>query len=104
MFVMINKQTRPDKNVKFYFEIAEMPSKVKEHFYSAFISTGKFVSMSRELSNDGTTVVTKTYWNLRSSLLEYMTDEICYEHITTVSKYDKENGITYEISIEEDDK
>ena len=99
MFVLINKQFRPNDSIKFYFETETLDSEYHKHFYKKFIVSGKFLNITREIKDN--VLTTKIFWKSHSAVLEYMTDEVCYEQEMLINEYNSSNGITVEVSIEE---
>jgi hypothetical protein len=101
MFIVINKQERPNEGVKFYHEYRTLDKKINDYFYNKYVLPGKFIKLTKELENNGLTLITKIYWSSHQDALDFLSDDNCYNDIIQNKEYNEKNNITTSISIEE---
>ena len=104
MFKITRKQTRPNSSVQFWQgqNSPTMTDEFRNYFYESYVLTGKFISATPVISEDGLELTTTTIWNSESDYNESQNDPICIEGMLNKSTAHKEaTGISTEITIRE---
>lgn len=81
MFKITRKQTRPDTTVQFWNgqNSTNMTDDFRNYFYETYVLTGKFISASPVVSEDGLELTTTSIWNSESDYLESRNDPVCID-------------------------
>lgn len=81
MFKIARKQTRPNSSVQFWQgqNSPTMTDDFRNYFYESYVLTGKFISASPVLSEDGLELTTTAIWNSESDFNESLNDPVCIE-------------------------
>jgi len=79
MFKVIRKQTRPNTNVPFWQGQNDpaMSDDFRNYFYENYILTGKFISSTPEVGNNGLELTTTAIWNSEADCDESRNDPVC---------------------------
>jgi hypothetical protein len=95
MLKIIKTQRRPNTHVPFFYEVtSETATTALSYFIKKYKETGKFISISRTLSEDALTSTTVTIWRSHEDFLELLTDGKYYDDAILLNKaYDDENNI-----------
>ena len=98
MYQIIKKLIRPNTDIPFYFELppTDLIINFYEYFKNNYINTGKLQKTTRDYSSDKLTVIQTQYWDCRESVLMSTMDNICYDNLLIVMKYNEQNGIKSE--------
>jgi len=100
MFELVRKVTRASTDIEF-FSLRACPnisSEALDYFVEKYIKTGKRISDTRTLSEDGLTATIVELWDSRESYLEYLCDPFIDDHLTSHTKeYLKNHDIEYKI-------
>jgi len=79
MFKVIRKQIRPNSSVEFWQgqNSTTMTDEFRNYFYESYVLTGKFISATSVLSEDGLELTTTAIWNSESDCDESRNDPVC---------------------------
>jgi hypothetical protein len=79
MFKVIRKQTRPNTNVPFWQGQNDpaMSDDFRNYFYEKYVLTGKFISSTPEVGNNGLELTTTAIWNSEADCDESRNDPVC---------------------------
>lgn len=97
MFKVIRKQIRPNTSVEFWQGGRDpaMTDEFRNYFYENYVLTGKFISVTPELSSDGLELTNTAIWNSESDTNEWLADaRVQEEQINKAAAYCDANGIT----------
>lgn len=95
MFKIVKKQTRPNTNIPFFFEMNPNGKIVGEHMKEKYHDTGKLVSSNRQFSEDRLTVVMTIWYRSYDDFKDFISDSFCEKYIFVPNTlYDIDNGIT----------
>jgi hypothetical protein len=95
MFKIIKTQKRPNTHIPFFHELtSDAVTSIMSYFMKNYKDTGKFISVSRTLSEDALTSTTVTIWRSHEDFLDLVTDGKFYDEAMMPNKaYDDENNI-----------
>ena len=103
MFKVIRKQTRPNTSVPFW-QGANDPSMTDEfrnYFYEKYVLTGKFISASPAVSDNGLELTNTLIWNSQADFEECKNDAVCQAGLFDKAKASAAAGvITVDVSTE----
>lgn len=97
MFKVIRKQTRPNTSVEFWKDGRDpaMTDEFRNYFYENYVLTGKFISVTPELSSDGLELTNTAIWNSETDANEYLADVLVQEgQFNKAAAHCDANGIT----------
>ena len=83
MFRVIRKQTRPNTSVQFWQgqNDPSMNDEFRNYFYETYVLTGKFISVTPSVSEDGLELTNTTIWNSEADYNEHQADPVCQEGV-----------------------
>lgn len=94
---LTRKQTRPSRDIPFYFETNLTNKDYGEHLKKNYINTGKLLGFDRTMSDDGLSTTSTITWSSQEAFAEYYTDPFCVENFLKVSAdYEQSNNIKTE--------
>ena len=92
MIEITKKQTRPNINTPFHFELNLGSDEHRKYIYTAYIKTGKLIKSTKVMSEDGLTVYLVSVWNSEEDFLELIVDDKYLSGPVSVA-YDLANDI-----------
>lgn len=93
MYQVIREQKRPNNDVKF-FSITTCGQEVVDYWNREIIGTGKQISNSHTLSEDGLTLTSVILFKSKEAWQEMIADRYLTENLfVTQDAYNKDNGI-----------
>jgi hypothetical protein len=104
MFKVIKKQTRPNTSVPFWQgqNDPSMTDDFRNYFYENYVLTGKFISATPAVSNDGLELTTTAIWNSEADFNESQADAVFQEGLRDKARAHMEatGVVTTEVSRE----
>ena len=103
MFKVIRKQTRPNTSVEFWQGANDpaMTDEFRNYFYETYVLTGKFISASPAVSENGLELTNTLIWNSQADFDECKNDPVCQEGLFAKAAQSAANGvITVEVTSE----
>ena len=92
MIEITKKQTRPNINTPFHFELDLDLDEHRKYMYITYIKTGKLIKSTKVMSEDGLTVYLVSVWNSEEDFLELTVDDK-YLSVPVSVAYDLANDI-----------
>jgi len=97
MYQVIKKQIRPNTNVNFFVSEDQIATSSREYLYTNYVSTGKQISMTKEMSSDGLTMTVRQLWRSSEDYLECKNDPISTTMKASFDAHIQANGIIFQV-------
>jgi len=95
MYLVTNKQTRPNTDVEFFsMHIDSYPTNLKSYFHETYKKPGKLVFVEKTVSDNGLEQTTTTMWESKQVYDEFISDTNLSEHWVLQSQYMRDNSIS----------
>lgn len=97
MYQVIRKQIRPNTDVNFFLSEDRVLASTKQYMYANYVQTGKQLTMSKDISEDGLTLTVKQDWLSNEAYLECKNDPVSVSMKTDFDAYIQANNIIFEV-------
>jgi hypothetical protein len=97
MYQVIKKQIRTNTDVNFFSSEDQVVSSTRQYLYTNYVATGKQVSMTKQVSDDGLTLTVKQLWRSMEDYLECKNDPISVAMKADFDAHIQSTGIVFEV-------
>lgn len=95
MFTVVREQTRPNIGVEFFSAVEHCPPEVIDYWNKAIVLTGKQISSTHKLSDDGLIVTTVMVYRSKDDWHDMTSDKYLIKNLYQVQEeYNYNNNIT----------